>query len=356
MDRTRILQVFFFAFLVLFAYELYVLLSPFLAAIGWAILFAFVVHPLVGHLQRWVKSRTIAAAIITAAVALGVIVPALWLSGRLAVEVQNLYTSATQAAGGDGIAFARGWAARSPFVASITDMLARFDVKLADEIPKLAVQAAQFSSDYVVRNVTAVARNVISFLISFTIVLFTLFYLLRDGEQYYETLRGLTPLEEGDKEIVFEGLRSALSAVMRGLLLTSVLQGAAIGIGLLVCGVPYSLFLAILTAICSLLPLVGTALVWVPAAIWLLYASGWGWAIALVVWSSLWAAVIDNFIRPTMMKEGTGLPTMAVFFGMMGGLEAWGFIGMFAGPAVIAIFAALLRVYRRTYGDGKAAA
>ncbi|MGH7864098.1 MAG: AI-2E family transporter [Candidatus Binataceae bacterium] len=356
MDRKRILQVFFFGLLILFAYELYVLLSPFLAAIGWAILFAFVAHPVLGQVQRWVRSRTLAAAVVTSAVALGVILPAFWLSGRLAVEVQNLYTSATASVGGDGIAFARDWAARSPLIASITDTLARFDVQLADEIPKLAVQAAQFTSDYVVSNVTAVARNVLSLVISFTIVLFTLFYLLRDGERYYETLRGLTPLEEHDKEIVFEGLRSALSAVMRGLLLTSVMQGAAIGIGLYVCGVPYSLFLTLLTAICSLLPLVGTALVWVPAAIWLLYTSGWGWAIVLVAWSSLWAALIDNFIRPMMMKEGTGLPTMAVFFGMMGGLEAWGFIGMFAGPAVIAIFAALLGIYRRTYGDGDGAA
>jgi predicted PurR-regulated permease PerM len=84
--------------------------------------------------------------------------------------------------------------------------------------------------------------------------------------------------------------------------------------------------------------------------------AGWGWAIGLVAWSALWSALIDNFIRPVMMKEGTGLPTMAVFFGMLGGLEVWGFIGMFAGPAVIAIFAALLTVYRRKYVDEKALA
>jgi predicted PurR-regulated permease PerM len=353
MDRKRILQIFFFGFLALFAYELYVLLSPFLAAIGWAILFAFISYPAMLAVERRIRSRTAAAAVMTAAVALGVIVPAVWLSGQLAVEAQNLYRSVAALVRDGGITELQEWAAQSPLVASAAELLARFDIKLEDRLTELAVSAAQGASNYVVSNVTAAARNVIAFVINFTIVLFTLFYLLRDGDGYYEALRGVTPLEEHDKEVVFEGLRATLSAVMRGLLLTSILQGVAIGIGLFVCSVPYSLFLTLLTAICSLLPLVGTALVWVPAAIWLLYAAGWGWAIGLVVWSSLWSALIDNFIRPVMMKEGTGLPTMAVFFGMLGGLEAWGLVGMFAGPAVIAIFAALLRVYRRTYGDGE---
>ncbi len=356
MDRKRILQVFFFVVLVLFTYELYVLLSPFLPAIGWAILFAFIVHPAMGPLGRWVRSRTLAAGILTVAVALGVILPALWLSGQLAIEAQNIYQSASSLFDDGGLAFAREWAAHSPLGAAVADLLVRLDIRLEDELPKLAVQATRFVSEYIVSNATTAARNVLSFLISFTIVLFTLFYLLRDGDQYYETLRGLTPLEETDKEVVYENLRSTLSAVMRGLLLTSMLQGAAIGVGLYVCAVPYWIFLTVLTAIFSLLPLVGTALVWVPAAIWLLYVAGWGWAIGLVAWSALWSALIDNFIRPVMMKEGTGLPTMAVFFGMMGGLEVWGFIGMFAGPAAIAIFAALLTVYRRKYVDGKALA
>jgi predicted PurR-regulated permease PerM len=127
------------------------------------------------------------------------------------------------------------------------------------------------------------------------------------------------------------------------------LDGVTIGLGYLVCGVPYWAFLALLTAAGGLLPFGGTALVWVPVAIYLAVASSWMSAIGLVVWSMIALAIIDNFIKPLAMRHGTGLPTLALFFGLAGGIEAYGPIGIFAGPAVIAIFAALLRVYERTY-------
>ncbi|MGH7986576.1 MAG: AI-2E family transporter [Candidatus Binataceae bacterium] len=179
-------------------------------------------------------------------------------------------------------------------------------------------------------------------------MLFTLFYMLRDGETYYEGLRELTPLHERDKATVFDTLRTTLSAVMRGLMLTALLDGVSI-LAYLACGVPYWAFLGIITAAAGLLPVGGTALVWVPATIYLALEVGWSAAAGLVIWALLTLLIVDNFIKPVAMKHGTGLPTLALFFGLAGGIELYGPLGLFAGPAVIAIFAALLRVYRRTY-------
>jgi len=134
-------------------------------------------------------------------------------------------------------------------------------------------------------------------------------------------------------------------------MLTAVVQGVAIGLGLLITGVPYWAFLALLSAACGLLPFGGTALVWGPAVLYLGYFSTWTMAIVLAVWSLIWIAVIDNFIKPLAMRHGTGLPTIALFFGIAGGLEAYGPIGIFGGPAIISIFASLLRVYRKTYAS-----
>jgi predicted PurR-regulated permease PerM len=187
------------------------------------------------------------------------------------------------------------------------------------------------------------------FLFHFSIALITFFYLVRDGERYYESLRELTPLHDADKAAIFETLRLTLSSVMRGLMVSSLLDGVTLGIGYLVLGVPYWELLAILTAIAGLLPIGGTALVWLPAAGYLLYTSGWTAAIVLAVWAALTLAVVDNVIKPLAMGHGSGLPTIALFFGLAGGIEAYGALGIFAGPAVIAVFAALLRVYRRTY-------
>lgn len=184
----------------------------------------------------------------------------------------------------------------------------------------------------------------------------TLFYLLRDGEAWYNGIRELTPLEEADKLAVFESLRLTLSAVMRGLMLTSLLDGLAMGVGYLVLGAPYWELLALLTAAAGLLPIGGTALVWIPVALYLGFTAGWTAAILLAIWAALVLAVVDNVIKPLAMGRGTTLPAVALFFGLAGGVQAYGPLGIFAGPAVIAVFASLLRVYRRTYVEDSAAA
>ncbi len=354
MDRERIVQLFFFGFLALMAYELYLLLDPFLTAIAWAILLAFLAHPALIEVNRLVRSRSVAAVIIVVVVALGVILPSLWLSSRLVSEAQTLYAEASSFVGPDGgMSKLHDWMSRSEWVASINRRLAGRGVKVEDEVPRLGVQAAQITSQDVVHNLTAAARNVVTAIFDFGIMLFTFFYLLRDGEWFYESLRALTPLHEEDKAAVFDTLRVTLSAVMRGLMLTALLQGVTIGLGLLITGVPYWAFLAVATTAAGLLPIGGTAIIGVPAALYLLYVSGWAAAIVLVVWCSIAVAIIDNFVKPLAMQHGTGLPTLALFFGIAGGLEAYGPLGLFAGPAIISVFAALLRVYRRTYGGSR---
>ena len=349
-DRERIIQIFFFGFLAIMAYELFVLLEPFLTPIAWAILLAFVLHPLLAELDRLVKKRTLSAVILTAAVALGIILPAVWLSGRLASEAQTLYTQASTVVGSNSIGQAQEWMKHSEWIASINRRLGgRF--RLEDEAPKYAMQAAQVASEYIAKNATAAAKNALTAIIDFGIILLVFFYLLRDGEGYYEAVRNLTPLHEDDKETVYETLRSTLSSVIRGLMLTALMQGVTIGLGLLVCGVPYWAFLAVLSAGAGLLPLGGTAVVWLPAAAYLAYTSGLFWGIVLLVWCVIAVAIIDNFIKPLLMQHGTGLPTMALFLGIAGGLEAYGPLGLFLGPAIMSIFAALLRVYRKTYVD-----
>ena len=350
MERERIVQVFFFGFLALMAYELYELLSPFLMPIGWAILLAFMVHPAQLELRKFVRNRTLTATIITIVVATGVILPSIWLSERLVREGQSLYVQANDFVKNGGVKNVNEWIQDPPYFGTIVKRFTggkRFDPNM--EVPKFFVQSAQGTSEFLVKNLTGVARNIVSLVIDFSIVLMILFYLLRDGEDYYQSLRELTPLHEGDKAAVYDSLTSTLSAVIRGLLLTALIQGVAIGLGLLATGVPYWAFLAVLSAACGLLPFGGTALVWGPAVLYLGYFSSWTMAIVLAVWSLIWVAVIDNFIKPLAMRHGTGLPTIALFFGLAGGLEVYGPIGIFAGPAIIAVFASLLQVYRETY-------
>ncbi len=349
MNQERIVQVFFFAFLALITWELYQVFEPFMMPIAWAILLAFLFHPVLSELDRRIHSRTTSALLITIVAALGVALPAVWLSERLVIEAQTLYHAISGLSTTGSLDRVGAWLRETRLGGRLGDLLARHGLRLEDEINSVFVQTAKITSDYVMEHGGSVASNLASFILHFGIALLTFFYLLRDGESYYEGVRALTPMHERDKAAVFETLRGTLSSVMRGLMLTAVLDGVTIGLAYLVCGVPYWAFLAILTAAAGLLPFGGTTLVWVPVVIYLGYTSTWTSAIGLAVWSMIALAVIDNFVKPLAMRHGTGLPTLALFFGLAGGIEAYGPIGIFAGPAVISIFAALLRVYERTY-------
>jgi predicted PurR-regulated permease PerM len=349
MNQERIVQVFFFGFLALMTWELYQVFEPFLMPLAWAILLAFLFHPALIELDRRIYSRSTSALIITIIVALGVVLPAVWLSERLVNEGQALYGTVSHLSTRGSLNRVGEWLRETRMGGRLNDTLARHGFKLEDEIKSVVVQSGKITSDYLLAHGTSAASNLAGFFLRFGIALLTFFYLLRDGESYFEGLRALTPMHEEDKAAVFDTLRATLSSVMRGLMLTAVLDGVTIGLGYLVCGVPYWAFLALLTAGAGLLPFGGTALVWVPVVIYLGSTSPWVTAIGLAVWSTIALAVIDNFIKPLAMRHGTGLPTLALFFGLAGGIEAYGPIGIFAGPAVIAIFAALLKVYERTY-------
>lgn len=355
MNQERIVQVFFFGFLAVIAWQLYQVIEPFLAPIAWAMLLAFLVHPALDRLHRHIRSRSLAAVIITIIVALGVILPAIWLSARLVREAQALYGSLASFTADGGLKKFVQWLGATPVGARIGAALTRRGYNLEDEIRHFATQAGKIASEYALAHGGSAASNVASSILHFGVMLITFFYLLRDGEAWYEDLRALTPLSEADQSAIFGTLTATLSSVMRGLMLTAGLDGLTIGLGYFVCGVPYWAGLAILTAAGGLLPFGGTAFIWVPIAIYLAVAETWLKAVLLVGWALAALAVIDNFVKPLAMRHGTGLPTLALFFGLAGGIEAYGPLGIFLGPAVFSVFAALLKVYQRTYVNDAAA-
>jgi len=346
MDRERIAYIFFFGFLAVMGYELYLLLSPFLVPIAWAMLLAFIVHPALLHLLRFIRNRTAAALLITALLALAIAVPTVWLTSKLASEATRV--SLRQFVQQGGIAQAGSQALHSGTVTSIENWLENQGLRIED-IRHWMNKGTAYMGDYLTANVTTLARNLVSFVIDLVIMLFSFFYLLRDGEDYFEFVRSLTPLVEEDKAMVFETLRSMLSSTVRGLLLTALLEGILLGLGYLVTGVPDWPLLGVASGAAGLLPIGGTAFIWVPAVIYLWFTAGWGWAVALLVWGTIVVGVIDNLLKPLTIGQGSGLPAVALFFGITGGLEVYGPLGLFAGPAVIAVFAALIRVYRRRY-------
>jgi predicted PurR-regulated permease PerM len=192
--------------------------------------------------------------------------------------------------------------------------------------------------------------------VSFAMMLFVLFFVLRDGPALAQQVVRLLPIEGRRRTLLQKHLTDMTRAVFLGLGLTAVAQGVLLGVGFWIAGLPSPLVFGVLGVILALVPMVGPALLWIPAAIWLAARGDTGYAIFLALWGSVVVGLVDNLLRPLLISGRAEVPTLAVFIGVIGGLAAFGFIGLFVGPIVLGLLIALFRfeLDRRNVEDGDA--
>jgi predicted PurR-regulated permease PerM len=188
-------------------------------------------------------------------------------------------------------------------------------------------------------------------IIGFFMMLLAAFFFYTEGERLIGELRFLSPLpDEYDEEIIHK-FRGVVDATFRGQVLTAIAQGLVTGIGLAIARVPAPALWGAVAALFSLIPMVGAAAVWVPASIYLFILAsmgqiGWGWGIFLVIWGAAVVSVVDNLIRPWAMKAGTNMHAIVLFFSILGGISAFGFVGLILGPLVFALLVTVVAIYR----------
>ncbi len=179
--------------------------------------------------------------------------------------------------------------------------------------------------------------------VSFGLMLFALFFVLRDGPALARKVVRMLPIEERRRSRLWLHLAEVTRAVFMGIGLTALVQGSLVGIGFWIAGLPSPLVFGVLGALFALIPLVGTALVWIPGVASLAVQGDYGHAVFLAAWGVLVVGSVDNFLRPMLISGRSELPTLAVFIGVMGGLSSFGFIGLFLGPIVLGLLVALFR-------------
>ena len=184
---------------------------------------------------------------------------------------------------------------------------------------------------------TEILGSITHFSINFTLLLFVLFFVLRDHEKMISFIRHALPLSRSQEDVLFKEVMNVSKSALLGSLLTAATQGLVGGFGLWLAGFP-GLFWGAIMAFTSLIPLVGTALIWVPAALFLLVTGEWGWALFLAVWGVVVVGSVDNFLRPRLVGKGTQLPNLFVLLGTLGGLFFFGPVGVILGPVVAALF------------------
>ncbi|GAB3019126.1 AI-2E family transporter [Natronobiforma cellulositropha] len=187
-------------------------------------------------------------------------------------------------------------------------------------------------------------------LVGLGLALFVLYYLLKDGGNLYEWVRELTPLPEDVQDDLYDSLDEVMAAVLIGHVLIAVVQGAIAGAGLFATGIPNATLWTVVMVILALVPLVGTFLVWGPAVGYLLFTGEPLLALALFVYSAIIVGVSDDYLRPIVVDRYAELSPAVIIVGVLGGIYAFGVMGLFFGPVVLGALIATLEVVDEHYG------
>ena len=341
-DRTFYTRAFAVIAIVLIGYLLYLVLSPFFVPFAWALFIAFLIHPLHHRLTRRLGGRdAVSAAILTVLTFLLVIGPLAALGATFATQVADLARQA-QAFAAEHKPADLSDLVKLPVVGpAIAWLQENTGVSLA-QVRGWAVELFQTVLKALAGLGRAAFLGALGTVVGFALMMFILFFAIRDGKHMADTVRALLPAEEKDKSRLFGHLGSVTRALVYGAGVTALVQGALIGVGFALVGLPSPVVFGVIAALAALIPLLGTPVVWVPAVIVLAIQDRWYAMLFMLVWGSF-VVTIDNFLRPWLVAGRAQINALTVFVGVLGGVSAFGPIGVLLGPLVLALAIALVR-------------
>ncbi len=317
--------------------------EPFVGPLVWSIFLAFLMDPLQRRLTALLRGRASLAALLLTLFTFVLFVGPLSLVGALFVaqagELARLLESRVST-----------WQIHSvedlaslPVLGRVLEWLDRYVTTSSEQVRQWMVSGARSLLDHASAMGGAAFLGAIGTVVSFTAMLFLLFFFLRDGAVMAHACARFVPLSSDYKQQLVEQLAAVTRAVVFGTAVTAAVQGTMLGIGFAIAGLPAPIVFGVIGAVLSVVPFGGTAFVWVPGVLVLFLRDDISHALFLTAWGVLVVSTIDNFIKPAFISGQAEVPTLAVFVGVIGGLSAFGLIGMFLGPIVLALTLTLLR-------------
>ncbi|WP_406856118.1 AI-2E family transporter [Alsobacter sp. KACC 23698] len=319
------------------------ILWPFFGAVFWAAVIAIVFHPLNARLAGPSPRRPTFAALATVAIIMLIVVlPVLLVAAALAMEASDLY-GRLQSGEIDAVRiFQPVFDALPSWLTSILD---RFGLTDLGAVRTRIAAALTSGVQAIATGAFAVSQSTFGFVVGLGVMLYLLFFLLRDGEALAGRLRAALPLRAEQRDALFGQFTVVIRATVKGDILVAILQGVLGGLVFWFLGVHAVLLWAVLMAFLSLLPAIGAALVWLPVAVYFL-ATGSIWqGIFLLLYGMLVIGLVDNLLRPFLVGQATKMPDYVVLISTLGGIETFGLHGFIVGPVIAAMFLAVWDIY-----------
>jgi len=341
-----------FLLIVLFCslYLAYLILQPFLHILIFAIVLATAFHPTQVRLSRLYRGRkNLAALTIVFIITFVIVLPVF------------LFTSALVNQGLQSINQMNEWIKAGNLNKLAHDeRLVTFLARIQERLPFLELEKMNLTNSlleiskgfgqYFLSKGATILGNVATLVSHFFIMIFVVFYVLRDGKEMIHQARLLSPLKTEQEDRIINGIHVVGGSVLLGTLATATFQGLVGGIGLAIVGIP-GLFWGTVMGFSSLIPIVGTSLVWIPSAVYLILLGKMKYAVFLVAWNILLVGSIDNFLRPFLMGGEGRMSPFYVFLAIIGGVQYFGLVGILYGPLILSFAMIMLYIYQVEYRE-----
>jgi predicted PurR-regulated permease PerM len=327
-------------------YALFKIFTPFFSAMAWAAFLAFLLFPVNVRWRRHLRGTGITAGVLTILAPITILLPLSALSIDFVTQISDLLRKLQGAAA--------QWDIKTfsdlqqfPWIARANDWLQSTTGISAGQVQSWLVSGAQRLLQGAAGFSGSFFLGALDSLFSLAIMLFLLFFFLQDGDIMMARARKFIPMDESHKDRLFRQLSGVTRAIVFGTSMTALLQGILIGVGFAIASLPSPVVFGVLAALLSMLPIGGAAFIWAPAVIWLFVDGRWGFAVFMLAWG-LMLAGIDNVLRPLLISGRAKISALAVFVGVLGGIPAFGAIGIIAGPVVLSLALALIEFAEET--------
>lgn len=322
------------------------LFSPFLTTLVLASVTTVLVWPIQRQLSLWLKGRGFATVLTMLCLTLGVLGPVTSILFLVSRELQQILGGLVEAIQAGAVDRLVAQVLGNPWVQQAVDWSG--DANLGGTLRDSAQQTAMGMAGAITQRLPNLVSGTARLSLDLVIYYMTIATLLYEGPSFLAWGLRISPLRQEHTRRMFEVFAEFARNVVLAGLFTGALQGVVAGIGYWIFEVDRPLLLSLLTGVLAYVPVVGTALVWVPLTLAALAQGAWGQAAGLMVWSLLFTTSVDNFVKPLLVRGRSNVPPVLIFLGVFGGLSWLGLIGVLVGPVAVAVLLALLQIYEES--------
>ncbi len=341
MDKNHLQTYFFVSILLIVTVLVFALFLPFLEVLVLSTIFGVVLTPLHRRILPLVGGRSsLSALIVLLFFAVVVITPTIFLTMKIFDESRDVYSQLTSD--------------------SQVDYLQKMTLAIEQPIqkiyPSFSVDIGQYAelfADWITVHLGAILSSLLNIFIGIFLIFISLYFFLKDGAKFKKILVNLSPLKDKYDDEIFIKIKQTINSVVRGVILIAIAQGILSGLGMWVFGIPNATLWGSISAVSSLVPGIGTALVFIPVVAYLFISGNIPFAIGLLLWGALIVGLVDNVMGPYLYSKGTEVHQLIMLFAVLGGLSVFGPIGFIFGPLIIGLFFALIDIYQNIILDNK---